>query len=352
MITGKPYSVRALINVANNPMVTQANTKVVYKALKSLDLYVVTDYWLTPSADIADYVLPVASWMERPFLYSIGSGVDTGLTAGDQGLPSSIPGEYDHKNDYEIFRELAIRLGFGEYFPWKTLEESFDYRLKRRGITFREFLDNGGFDFPFTPEKRYLKQGFATATGKIELYSTVLERLGYDPLPQYEEPRESPISTPELAKEYPLILMTGPRFKFMHHSEMRNIEAIRHHHPDPLVQMHPDTAMGLSIKDGDWVWIETRRGRIRMRCKYFDGLHPQVVSAEHGWWFPELPGEEPWLHGVWESNIGVVLDDDPDVCNPKGGGWPLKALLCKIYRCHRYGESSPKQMPSTPGPGI
>jgi len=95
-------------------------------------------------------------------------------------------------------------------------------------------------------------------------------------------------------------------------------------------------AAGLGIANGDWVWIETIRGRVRMKAELFDGLRPDVVHAEHGWWFPELPGEEPWLHGVWESNINVLLNDDPEVCNPITGSWPLKTALCRVYKAKSY----------------
>jgi len=73
-----------------------------------------------------------------------------------------------------------------------------------------------------------------------------------------------------------------------------------------------------------------------MKCQYFDGIDPQVVHAEHGWWFPELPGEEPWLHGIWESNVNVLIDDEPDHCNKLAGGWPLKTALCKVYKVKEY----------------
>ncbi len=337
MLTGKPYPVRACFTAASNPMVTQPNTKLVYKALKSLDLYVVADFFITPSAAIADYVLPVASWLERPFIYSLGNGFDNCIRAGEQALPASISGEYDHKTDYEIFREISIRLGLGEYWPWKTLEESYDYRLTPRGLTFKQFMEQGGYDFPVTEGKKHEKMGgFATATGKVELSSTVLEKLGYDPLPQYYEAAESPVSTPELAKEYPFILNTGGRFTPMFHSEHFQISTARKKHPHPLVQINPKTAKELNIEDGDWVWIETKRGRCRMKCKYFEGTDSRVIHAEHGWWFPELPGEEPWLHGVWESNINVCTDDDPDVCGKKHGGWPLKSGMCKVYKAKSY----------------
>ena len=333
MLNGKPYSVKAAISVASNPMVTAGNTKLVYKALKSLELYVVLDFWLTPSAELADYVLASASWLERPFFCNPGSGLSNSIWAGEQALPSTIPGEYEHRTDYEIYRELMIRLGKGEYFPWKSYEESFDYRLKPLGIAFKEFMSkNNGFDFPLPQYKKYEKVGFATPTGKVELYSTIFEKLGYDPLPRYEEPAEGPISNPELAREYPLILITGGRFLPMYHSEHRQVDSVRRRHPHPILQINPETAAKLGISNRDWVWIETLRGRTRMKCQYFDGIDPMVVHAEHGWWFPELPGEEPWLHGAWESNVNVLTDDDPDVCNKLHGGWPLRTALCKIYK--------------------
>jgi anaerobic selenocysteine-containing dehydrogenase len=194
-----------------------------------------------------------------------------------------------------------------------------------------------GIDFPPDEYKKYESMGgFGTPTGKVELYSTIFEKWGYDPLPHYEEPKESPLSTPELAKEYPLMLITGGRFQPYFHSEHRQIESIRKRRPEPLVQIHPETAKKLGIEDGDWVWIETPRGRVRQKCTYFDGIHPQVVHGEHGWWFPEIPGEAPWLGGVWESNINVVVDDDPNRCNPISGGWPLKTALCKVYKVMKY----------------
>ncbi|MFC1968469.1 molybdopterin-dependent oxidoreductase [Chloroflexota bacterium] len=335
IITGEPYAPKAVINHNSNPLVTQSNAKLVYKALKRLELYVVLDLWMTPSAEIADYVLPVASWLERPWFGDIAA-TDCNLEAGETALPASIPGEYDHKTDYEIFRELGIRLGQEEYWPWHNYEEGIDYRLEPLGMSFEEFMAKGGFDFHRPGYKKYERTGFATPTGKVELYSTIFEKLGYDPLPKFEEPHETPISTPELAREYPLMLITGGRFHTAFHSELRNIDSLRNRHPHPLVQINPKTATKNDISDGDWVWIESPRGTIRMKCQYFEGIDPGVIHCEHGWWFPELPGEEPWLHGVWESNVNVLTQDDPEHCNNISGGWPLKTALCKIYKVKNY----------------
>lgn len=335
MLTGEPYPVRAMIGIASNPLVTQPNVKLMYRAIKSLDLYVVQDYWLTPSAELADYVLPVASWLERPYL---GAGIGTmdTILGGDKALPSTIAGKYDRKTDYEILRGLGMRLGQEAYWPWEDLEQVFDYMLEPLGLGFKAFMAKGGYESPARQYRKYEKMGFGTPTGKAELYSTIFEQLGYDPLPRHEEPHETPISNPELAKAYPLMLSTGGRIRVFFHSEHRQIDSIRRRHPHPLVQIHPETAAKLGIEDGDWAWIESPRGRIRMKATLFDGMDAEMVHCEHGWWFPELPGEEPWLHGLWESNVNVLTDDDPEVCDKMGGGWPLKWQLCKVYKAKQY----------------
>ncbi len=335
VITGEPYPIRAMICSANNPMVTGGNTKLWYKALKSLDLYVVCEYWETPGACLADYKLPVASWLERPFFYSFG-GMETMLIGGEQAVPEKIPGEYDRKTDYDIFRALAIRLGWAEYWPWENLEQTYDYQLSPRGITYKQFMAQGGFEVDPMEYRKHEKVGFGTPTGKVELYSTIFEQLGFDPLPHYEETYENPISAPEVAEEFPLYCVTGSRFLPYFHTEQRHIDSIRKRRPYAHVQIHPETAQKYGIKNGDWVWIESPRGRIRQVCELFDGTDPRIVYPEHGWWYPELPGEEPWLHGVWESNANVLTDDDPDYCSKIAGGWPLKVALCKIYKCKVY----------------
>ena len=337
ILTGKPYPVRAGITFASNPMLTQANVKLVYQALKSLDLYVVHDFWLTPSALLADYVLPAACWLERPQLEPVMA--DTQIMGGEAALAAVVPGEHEYWTDYEFFRGLGIRMGQEEFWPWKTLEEVCDYILKPMDMTFREFMDKkDGVHSPQNEYKKYERLGgFGTPTGKLELYSTVLEKLGYDPLPHYEEAKESLISRPDLlAKDYPLMLITGGRFQPYFHSEHRQVESVRRRHPEPCVQIHPETAKSLGIENGDWIWIETPRGRIRQKCTYFDGIHQKVIHCQHGWWFPELPGEEPWLAGVWESNVNVLTDDDPGRCNPESGVWPLKTALCRVYKCKTY----------------
>ena len=112
--------------------------------------------------------------------------------------------------------------------------------------------------------------GFSTPTKKIMLYAKHLEPLGIAPLPDHKEPPESPVSTPELWKEYPLILTTGNRILPFYHSALRNIRSLLKHAPDPELQIHPETAKEHKMDDGEWVYLSSPRGRVEIKIKYFE----------------------------------------------------------------------------------
>ena len=152
---------------------------------------------------------------------------------------------------------------------------------------------------------KYREKGFSTPTRKFELYSTVLEKWGYDPLPQFREPPESPVSTPELYEQFPYILITGRRAGLFPLGKPSGTLA-EGASPDPVVEIHPETAEKEGIKEGDWVVIESPRGKVRQRARLFAGIDPRIVSAQHAWWFPEKkdPG-----HGWEESNINILTDN-------------------------------------------
>ena len=261
----QPYPITAMISWESNPMLWAANTKLVHQAMKSpnLELYVVLEYWMTPSALMADYVLPVASWLERAYIDTIEDFADFAI-GGERALEPL--GE--RKEDYYFWRELGRRLGQAKYWTWENSEEMIAERVKPMGLSYADFVQAGCLMSPLE-EKKYEKYGgFATPSGKFELYSTILEKLGYDPLPFYEEPAESPIRTPEVFKEYPFILNTGGRFMPQHHSEFRHFGmGMREKYPDPWMDINPDDAAKLNLHEGEWAYIETRRGRIKQRRK-------------------------------------------------------------------------------------
>jgi len=329
ILTGEPYPVKALITWGSNTLSSTGNARLVYQALKSdnLGLHVVHDLVMTPTAQLADYVFPAASWLERDLCTNYGD-IGSMIVGGEKAIPPL--GE--RRDVYEFFRGLGLAVGQAEDWPWKTQKEVIDYRLKPTGLAFRDLVDRMVV-FPDKLDMQPWKEtGFPTPSGKVELRSTILEELGHDPLPFYEEPPESPVSTPELAGEYPLILNTGGRFMPMYHSGFMDQDLGRIKHPYPLMDINPETAGNYGIEDGDWVFIETKRGRIKQQARYNPGILPDVVNCQAGWWFPELQGDEPCLAGIWEANANVLTLDEPDACDQLSGGWCVRALLCNVYK--------------------
>jgi len=231
------------------------------------------------------------------------------------------------RSDHEMLNDLAHRVGQGEHW-WENFEQALDWILEPLGITWGQFKERDYIRGEVTPQK-YKTKGFSTPSRKFELYSTRLEELGYDPLPQHREPPESPYRTPDLYIKFPFILITGRRQPGFFHSENRQLPWLRELHPDPVVEIHPAAAAEHRIKEGDWVWIESPRGRVRQRAKLFAGMDPRVVSAEHAWWFPEKP--DPG-HGWDESNINMLTCNAYESCDTAMGATHVRTLLCRISR--------------------
>ena len=333
ILSGVPYPIKAgWFQTTNSFACGAADARRVYTALKKLDFNVVVDLFMTPTAmALADIVLPAAAYPERDGIAQPGGNASY---VGCINKAMEPVGEC--KSDMEINLEIGRRLNPGAW-PWLNVQDMFTAMLEPLGMTFEEFRKVGvAYDamdyrkFESGLLRPDGKPGFDTPTGKVELHSTILERCGLDGLPYYEEPPESPVSTPEIAREYPLILITGRRTWGFFHSEHRQIPMLRRMNPDPITEIHPRTATELGIKEGDWVFIESRYGRCRQRARLNSGIHPKVVSSQHAWWFPEKPGPEPGLFGVWESNINLLLP--PGWTGKSGLGYPFKNQMCRIYR--------------------
>mgnify|MGYP000131463083 CR=1 FL=1 len=206
-----------------------------------------------------------------------------------------------------------------------------DYLLEPTGMNWEQFKEKGWLKGEMVYQK-YKERGFSTPTGKFELYSTVLEKWGYDPLPKYTELPESPVSKPELLDRYPYILNAGLRTPTFFHSANRNIPWLREIRPDPIVEIHPDTAKKHGIEEGDWVLIESPRGGARERAKLNDGIDPRVIVAEHGWWYPEIKEHG---HGWNISNINMLTDNAHETMDPAIGATNLRTCLCSIRRVEK-----------------
>jgi len=320
ILTGKPYPVKAGYLVGTNPVVSRANANEVRAALKKLDFLAVSDFFMTPTAELADIFLPAGTWLEQDHVsenWKYHGYVLARQKAAEIG---------ECWQDHKIFMELGKRMG---QQWWDTIEDSLDWLLEPTGLSWEEFKKIGYLH----GEQKYYKyreKGFSTPTRKVELYSTVLEKWGRDPLPKYTEIPESPVSRPDLAQKYPYILNAGLRTPTFFHSANRQISWLREIRPDPIVEIHSATAEKHGIREGDWVWIESPRGRVREKAKLNDGIDPAVIVAEHGWWYPEIKNSG---HGWDLSNINLLTDNSHESMDPVMGATNLRVLLCNISRC-------------------
>jgi len=323
ILEGKPYPLQVLAIFGSNPLLTWPHSKRVHQALLKVPFLVVADLVMTPTAALADVVLPVASYLET-------NGVE--VTRNPAGAFCLEPQQKvvqigECRSDLEIISGLAARLGLGEYFA-PDLESLLDRYLAPMGMTFRELRRHPGAVCSATKYRKYLEKGFATPSGKVELWSQLCATWGYDPLPVYREQPDTPLSAPELLPEYPLVLTSAHEPEYVH-SQDRYLPTLRAKRPEPLVVLHPQTAEGLGVAEGDWVYIESRQGRVRQKATLDLGIDPRVVSVAHGWWFPER-GEAD-SYGWEEANLNILTDDGPPY-GPEMGSPRLRGFLCRVYK--------------------
>jgi len=318
VVNADPYRVKAMWIVGSNPLLTMTHSLEVEQALKLIEFVVVSDFFLTPTAQIADLVLPAAMWLEQDDVVNLHK---IWCVLARKKLAQV--GET--RDDREVIIQLARRLGLEQAFPWENLRAYLEWLLQDTGKTFDEFCEQGIITGKMR-YKKYQEEGFHTLSKKFEIYSATLESMGVSPLPIYREPPLSPLSAPEVAGHYPLILTNSGKIKEFFHSEGRQISSLRKANPYPLVEIHPRTAESLSIRDGDHVWIETPEGRVKMRARIFDGIAPGVVAAQFGWWFPEETAPE---YGWKKSSVNLLYGDTQ--YDPETGSEPLHSILCKVY---------------------
>lgn len=326
----RPYRARALVNFGANLVMAHGDSARGRDALMSLDFFVHADIFPSPTGDLADIVLPVASPFETEAL-RVGFEVSQQAQSHVQLRRPVVPPRGEARSDQQIVFALAVRLGLGEIFWDGDIDAAWRYQLAPSGITLETLrAQPRGLSLGLpTAHRKYEDRGFRTPTGLVELYSQSLAEHGYPALPTFAEPPLSPRSRPDLVAEYPLIL-TGAKSLRYCESQHRQIAELRRAAPDPQVEVHPDTAAARGISAGDWVRISTPNGAVHAKAKLNPGLDPGVVCAQHGWSQGcdelDLPPSDPYeLGGV---NLNLVLRQTPS--DPISGSSPLRASLCDV----------------------
>ncbi len=313
-----PNPIRALIVTGGNPLVSMPDSNAFREAFRKLDLLVVHELFMTETAEMAHYVLPACTHLEKnglAYSYNVCHGMPYLMLR-----KKAIEPLHESWSEFRFWTELGKKMGMEETFPWRADEEVIELELKPSGLNYRE-LKEEKIAGAFYMEKRYGMgpyevKGFSTPSKKIEIYSETFEKEGFDPLPTYREPDQSPLGDPVLFKKYPLVLTTGARILYYTHGQHRNIGGLKEKSPEPFAEMHPKTARRFGISRGDWIRVESNRGEVRVKAHVTDEVMEGVVSIPHGW-----PGE---------ANVNRLTDLH---CREPIMGYPqMKSQLCSIRK--------------------
>jgi anaerobic selenocysteine-containing dehydrogenase len=313
-----PDPIRALIVTGGNPLISMPDSNAFRKALKKLDLLVVHDLFMTETAELAHYVLPACTHLEKnglAYSYNVCHGMPYLMLR-----KKAIEPLHESYSEFRFWTELGKKMGMGDVFPWKTDEEVVELELKSSGLSYRE-LKEEKIAGAYYMEKQYGMgayevKGFSTPSKKIEIYSETFGKEGFDPLPTYREPDQSPLGDPEMFRRYPLVLTTGARILYYTHGQHRNIPGLKEKSPDPFAEIHPKTADRFGIKNGDWIIVESNRGQIKVKALTTEEMMEGVVSIPHGW--PR------------EANVNLLTDIH---CREPIMGYPqMKSQLCSIRK--------------------
>jgi anaerobic selenocysteine-containing dehydrogenase len=173
-----------------------------------------------------------------------------------------------------------------------------------------------------TDANRGRHRGFDTPTGKIEIYSTTFASAGYPPLPQFQQRLDDNAAFP----------LTLTFFRDIHFcdEQHRNVPRLRRAVPEPFLEIHPRIANAQKIKDGDWLFLETARGSVKLKAKFNESLHPNVVTTVYGWWQAcqelELNGHDPFNKNGANINL-LIPNNDVD---PISASVAHRAQRCRI----------------------
>ncbi len=330
ILTGQPYPVRGFLSFGGDIILSNGDTTMGKRALQALDLYVQTEFYETPAARYADFLLPASTpWESWNVRTSFEQGAAT--SAYMQYRSQLIPPLHESRPDLEIIFDLAMRMGFDEQFWNGELEKAFDYILEPTGVTLAQLKNRpGGMTVPLEVKyQKHVKNGFKTPSRKVEIYSLAFARQGYDPLPGFVMPEE--VFGAETLRHYPFTLTTAKAIAFCH-GQHRSIPSLRRKIPQPFAEINAHDAERHGIREGDSIRVETRNSAITLKAVINNQLPEKVVRVMHGWWqgCPELglPAYDPFSSAG--ANVNLIMKND--LIDPITGSVPHRSYPCRIAR--------------------
>jgi anaerobic selenocysteine-containing dehydrogenase len=218
-------------------------------------------------------------------------------------------------DEYMFWHDLASRLGFEEkYFPWKNETEVNRWLLEPTKIPFEQLQRHPeGVSYGSFGYQKYKHRPFLTPTGKYEFTSHYLKEMGHPEISEYIPPPYKK----QVNSEYPFVLITGARSSFYYHSRYRNIKRFRKAIPEAEMEIHPQDAERLQIKNKERVRLLSDVGSIKTRIKI---VKPEDI----------LTGVLQLTHGWDEANVNL-LTDDMEV-DPISGLPNMKIVMVRVEK--------------------
>lgn len=296
-----------------DPVVMWADCHRTARVLGQLDFLLVQDFFLTPTAQMADLVLPVATYLEYENVFFRGDG---GLTYRPAVLT-----DYDVKSDMEIIGRIGSALGYGQQF-WHDMDDFWNQQLTGYGTTLAQLRETGGLPgtLPARAEPAgYRSTGFPTPTGKVRLSIPRLGEKGADAVPAYRD-------LPQPSEDWPY-RCTNYKPSCYFHSAGRQIAEQRVQQPDPIAYVSPDTVRREGLSDGDWITVSTPVGQARQRCRVGMGMPEGTVALSIGWWYPEADTLEEALEPSCNN-----LASDAVLLGGEIQAFSVRGIPCRISR--------------------
>ena len=278
--TGKPYPIKAYFVHRHNPLIALPDSEEQKRILNKLELIVATDVYFSEIAWFADVILPESTYIERDSILR----TEKGLKPGFGRRQKCVEPMHDTKAGWEIYTELAKRMGKGEYFPYESIEDIWNYQLQDTKVKVEDFDEKGFVKLAKDPiwyDRSKLK--FGTDSGKIEIVNKKWEDMGIPCLQPYEPPAE-----PAGNGEYRLIF---GRCGFQAHGMHHNNPILSQLLGSNKLWINADEAARLGIGDGDEVEVISGDTKGTIQAKVTDFIHPQAVFMLHGFG-KDIPAQE------------------------------------------------------------
>ncbi len=318
MITGEPYPIKGLFSYGVNlfhsiPMVERTK-----QAVRNLDLYVAIDVLPMEHVMWADVILPEATYLERYDDLLLQAHKTPFITARFPAVDAM----YDSKPGWWIARELGIKLGLGEFFPWTDIEEYLDRRLVSIGSSLEAMREQGTIvrrGRPYLAQWEALSRNpFGTPSGKIEIYSERFAEAGHDPLPVFVPPHDVP------SDQYRLLYGRSPVHTF---ARTHNNPVLMEMYGENEVWLNAREAERLGLSQREYVWLEAADGHREgpVRVLVTERIRPDCVYLVHG--FGHKAPLMKLAHGRGASDTHLQTRYDLD---PVSGGAGLRNNFVRI----------------------